>query len=60
MAFLMAPESFIFVHGVRISGQLKAVVLFALFIVSIKYRFEEPSSESDLDPLITSSASATS
>jgi hypothetical protein len=47
MAFLMAPESFAVIYGIRIAGQLKAIVLLILFIVSITYPFEEPASNSD-------------
>jgi len=42
MAILMAPESWLFVYGIRVAGQLKAVVLLILFIVSITCPFEEP------------------
>jgi hypothetical protein len=41
MAFLMAPESFVIIDGMRFAGQLKAIVLLALFIVSITCPFEE-------------------
>jgi hypothetical protein len=47
MAFLMAPESFAVIYGIRIAGQLKAIVLLILFIVSITYPFEEPASVAD-------------
>jgi hypothetical protein len=52
MAFLMAPESFAVIHGIRIAGQLKAIVLLILFIVSITYPFEDPASDSDDQRLI--------
>ena len=41
MAILMAPESFLFIHGVRIAGQFKAVVLVVLFVVSVVCPFED-------------------
>jgi hypothetical protein len=47
MAFLMAPESFAVIYGIRIAGQLKAIVLLILFIVSITCPFEEPASVAD-------------
>jgi hypothetical protein len=52
MAFLMAPESFAVIHGIRIAGQLKAIVLLILFIVSITYPFEDPASDGDDQRLI--------
>jgi hypothetical protein len=48
MAFLMAPESFaVVIYSIRIAGQLKAIVLLILFIVSLSCPFEEPASDSD-------------
>jgi hypothetical protein len=47
MAFLMAPESFAVIYGIRFAGQLKAIVLLILFIVSITYPFEEPAYDRD-------------
>ena len=44
MAFLMAPESLVFVHGLRVAGQLKAIVLLLLFIIALVCPFEEPES----------------
>jgi hypothetical protein len=46
MAFLMAPESFAMIQGIRIAGQLKAIVLLILFIVSMTCPFEEPAPDS--------------
>jgi hypothetical protein len=52
MAFLMAPESFAVINGIRIAGQLKAIVLLILFVVSLTCPFEESGSESDdMQPL---------
>lgn len=42
MAFLMAPESYVVVHGIKLGGQLKAIALLALFVVSIAFPIEEP------------------
>lgn len=42
MAIVMAPESYLFLHGVRIAGQFKAAVLLALLAVSLIYPIEEP------------------
>jgi hypothetical protein len=42
LAYLMAPESYVIIYGVRFAGQLKAVVLLILFFVSISYPFAEP------------------
>ena len=47
MAFLMAPESSAVIYGTRFAGQLKAIVLLILFVVSIIYPFEEPASVED-------------
>ncbi len=46
MAFLMAPESSAVVHGIRVAGQLKAIVLVILFSLSLTHPFEDPASES--------------
>jgi hypothetical protein len=43
MAILMAPESYLFFHGLRIAGQFKAVVVMALLAISLTYPIEEPS-----------------
>jgi hypothetical protein len=43
MAILMAPESYLFLHGVRIAGQFKAVALMALLAISVIYPIEESS-----------------
>lgn len=51
MAFLLAPESFAVIHGIRIAGQLKAIVLLILFVVSLTCPFEEPVSDrNDMQP----------
>jgi hypothetical protein len=47
MAFLMAPERFAVIQGIIIAGQLKAIVLIILFIVSITCPFEESISVRD-------------
>ncbi|MHB1674869.1 MAG: glycosyltransferase family 87 protein [Acidobacteriaceae bacterium] len=40
-AFLMTPESYFIVDGIRYSGQLKALVLVALFVAALRYPFPE-------------------
>ncbi len=40
-AFLMTPESYFIVDGIRYSGQLKALVLVALFVAALRYPFVE-------------------
>jgi hypothetical protein len=47
MALLMAPKRFAVIHGIRIAGQLIAIVLLILFVVSITCPFEDPASDSD-------------
>lgn len=42
LAFLMAPESYCMVHGIRFAGQLKAVVLVLLLALSLVFQFEDP------------------
>jgi len=49
LAFLMAPESFFAIHGVKFAGQLKAIVLFVLFLVSITCPFEEQAYEGEVE-----------
>jgi len=41
MAFLMAPESFVVLHGFKFGGQLKALVLVGLLWVSIAFPIKE-------------------
>ena len=40
-AFLMTPESYFIVDKIRFSGQLKALVLVALFVAALRYPFAE-------------------
>ena len=39
-ALLFTPESFLIHGGVRFSGQFKCLVLFALLLISVTYRFQ--------------------
>jgi hypothetical protein len=48
MALLMAPESYIFVDGIRVAGQLKAVVLCLLLINSLSFPFADPAVPGEL------------
>lgn len=48
LAFLMAPETYLVIHRVTISGQLKAIALMVLFVVSIRYPFKEESFSSNI------------
>ncbi|MGA2871133.1 MAG: glycosyltransferase family 87 protein, partial [Verrucomicrobiota bacterium] len=47
LAFLMTPESYFIVDGIRFSGQLKALVLVALFIATLRYPFAEMVKQSE-------------
>jgi hypothetical protein len=40
-AFLMTPESYFIVDGIRFSGQLKAIVLAVLLVAAMRYPFPE-------------------
>ncbi len=42
MAFLMAPESYVLIHGIKVGAQLKAIALLTLFVISIAFPIEEP------------------
>jgi hypothetical protein len=53
MAVLMAPESYLFLHGVRLAGQFKAVVLMALLAISVLFPVDESS-----PPVIPAKAAA--
>jgi glycosyl transferase family 87 len=52
LAFLMAPESYIEVYGVRFAGQVKGFCLCILFLISITHPFEEPISGANQDPFL--------
>ena len=55
-ALLMAPESYLAFHGIKFAGQVKAVVLLILFIVSISYPFPEQVAEVNQRELATAPA----
>ena len=44
--FLMTPESYFIVDGIRYSGQLKALVLVALFVAALRYPFPDEATAS--------------
>jgi len=58
LAFLMAPESYLILDGarfggeIRFAGQLKAIALCVVFIVSMIYRLEETVQEDGENPAI--------
>jgi hypothetical protein len=56
LAFLMAPESYLVLHGFKVAGQLKAVVLLILFVISIYYPFQEQVPDGDRQQLACSAA----
>jgi len=49
---LMSPESFLFIHGVRIAGQFKAIVLLVLLVISVVCPFEDPVLEQEEEQLV--------
>jgi hypothetical protein len=56
MAILMSPESFLFIHGVRIAGQFKAIILLVLLVISVVCPFEDPVLEQKEEQLVAVAA----
>jgi hypothetical protein len=52
----MAPESYIAFDGMKFGGQLKAMILLVLFVVSLVFRYEEGLPDSKENQVIESPA----
>ena len=46
--FLLTPQSYFIVHSIRFTGQLKALVLVALFVAALRYPFEEATQQQEI------------
>lgn len=61
-AVLFTPQSYLILHGVRFGGQLKALVLLALFIAALRYPFADAekaqAAETGTEPAYLSSTRA--